>query len=101
MLRSAKGSYIAHLSARMKDEPKKFWRYVSHLSSNRKNNFLTHGSDRSANAYNDYFLSVPQEITSTLPPSDISPTSFLQHNVWEYSNTEIYHCGGRRSYSID
>lgn len=75
MTRLAKGNYIARLSTEMKDKPSKFWRYVDHLSNRNKSFQLK--TDNTANDFNQYFLSVSQQIVNTITPSAISPTSFL------------------------
>lgn len=76
ILRKCKSTYFNHLAGDLKNDPKKFWRSVSHISKSTPRNCttsLTHTADE----FNNFFLDIPHQIASSLEKVNVSPTSYL------------------------
>ena len=73
MLRSAKSEYFGGLAASFRSKPSKFWRHFQCLSKRTKSICDVQFS-ATANAFNDYFLSVPLKtvanVASAVPASE-------------------------------
>jgi hypothetical protein len=105
LLRMAKDEYYNNFFNNHRKSSKKTWSKINELVSDKKNhsskfqlnidNSLVVDSHKVANAFNNYFLSIPTELHNILSPSDRNYSYLVPNNtrsiyLYPVSSSEVY-----------